>query len=154
MTDFVARMLTIAATQIGVREHGRNRGPEIDGYCHDIGHDPTKADPWCSTFVCAMVKRTADAMGVPVPLHLTAGVFTLDEQAPVACRRSVPSAGSIFIKNEHKHTGFVEAVLDGGILQTIEGNTDPGGSSEGDGVYRRTRNVDEILAYLDLSKVT
>lgn len=150
MNAFAQKVLDLAATQIGVREHGRNRGPEIDGYNHDIGHDPTKADPWCAIFVCAMVKRAADALGIPVPLHLTAGVFTLDEQAPVACRTLAPVAGSIFIKNEHKHTGLVESV-DGDVLTTIEGNTNTGGSSDGDGVYRRTRNRAEIIAYLNLS---
>jgi hypothetical protein len=145
------RTLEIAATQIGVREHGRNRGPEIDGYCRDIGHDPTKADPWCAIFVCAMVKRACDDLGVPVPIHLTAGVFTLDEQAPRQLRVGNPVAGSIFILNGHKHTGFVATVFPNGNCQTIEGNTDPNGGAEGDGVYRRTRMRSELLAFIDLS---
>ena len=150
MTGLVSVALGIAATQIGVREHGRNRGPEIDGYCRDIGHDPAKADPWCAIFVCAMFKRAADQLGEALPLHLTAGVFTLDEKAPPWCHTSEPAPGAIFILHEHKHTGIVESV-DGDVLTTIEGNTDPGGSPEGDGVYRRTRRRAEIIDYLDLS---
>ncbi len=152
MNDLARRTLDIAASQVGVREHGHNRGPEIDGYCRDIGHDPAKADPWCAIFVCAMVKRACDAIGIPVPIHLTAGVFTLDEQAPPYMRSSVPTAGSIFILNGHKHTGLVSADWTGALIQTIEGNTDPGGSSEGDGVYARTRRRSELLCFIDLNR--
>ncbi len=152
MTDLAKRVLDIAATQVGVREHGRNRGPEIDGYCRDIGHDPAKADPWCATFVSAMVKRAADALKVPVPIHLTAGCFTLDEQAPPYMRSSIPTAGSIFLLNGHRHTGFVEVVNPDGSCQTIEGNTSHGGSVEGDGVYRRTRKRSELLCFVDLNR--
>ena len=152
MIPLAERVLEFAATQIGVREHGRNRGPEIDGYCRDIGHDPAKTDPWCAIFVCAMVKRAADALGVPVPIHLTAGVFTLDEKAPPYMRTTIPAPGCIFIKNGHKHTGLIEALLPDGTFQTIEGNTDPGGGSDGDGVYRRTRRRDELLCFVDLNR--
>lgn len=153
MGPLASKALAIAATQVGVREHGRNRGPEVDSYSRDIGHDPTKADPWCAIFVSAMVKRAADALGVPVPLHLTAGVFTLDEQTPASMHRKTPVAGSIFIKNAHEHTGFVVGVREDGTLDTVEGNTNGGGSSEGDGVYQRTRHQSEIMGYLDLNAV-
>jgi hypothetical protein len=152
VSDIARKTLELAATQVGVREHGRNRGPEVDSYCRDIGHDPAAADPWCAIFVCAMVKRACDALGVPVPIHLTAGVFTLDEQAPVYMRSSVPTAGSIFILNGHKHTGFVSADWTGALVQTLEGNTDPGGSAEGDGVYARTRRRSELLCFIDLNR--
>jgi hypothetical protein len=151
MSDIARKTLEIAATQVGVREHGHNRGPEIDGYNRDIGHDPAKADPWCAIFVSAMVKRACDALGVPVPIHLTAGVFTLDEQAPRAMRSSIATSGSIFILNGHKHTGFIETAFPNGNCVTIEGNTNNGGSPEGDGVYRRTRARGELLAFIDLN---
>jgi hypothetical protein len=151
VSDIARKTLELAGTQVGVREHGRNRGPEIDAYCRDIGHSPEAADPWCAIFVCAMVKRACDALGVPVPIHLTAGVFTLDEQAPRGMRSSIPTSGSIFILNGHKHTGFVETAFPNGNCRTIEGNTNDGGSPEGDGVYRRTRMRSELLAFIDLN---
>lgn len=152
MNDIARKTIEIAATQVGVREHGRNRGSEIDGYNRDIGHDPAKADPWCAIFVCAMLKRACDALGVPVPIHLTAGVFTLEERAPPYMRSSQPAAGAIFILNGHKHTGLVVADWTGASIETIEGNTDPGGSAEGDGVYRRTRRRSELLCFVDLNR--
>jgi len=152
MNELAAKVLEIAATQIGVREHGRNRGPEIDGYCRNIGHDPEKADPWCAIFVCAMIKRACDALGVTVPIHMTAGVFTLDEKAPQGLRTSVPTVGSIFILNGHKHTGLVDVVYPNGNCRTIEGNTNEHGSPEGDGVYRKDRLRSELLCFIDLNK--
>jgi hypothetical protein len=154
------KVLDIAATQVGVREHGHNRGPEIDGYWRDCGmepgglHLPPVGVPkaWCAIFVSAMVRRACDALGMLVPIHLTAGVFTLDEQAPVYMRSSIPTAGSIFILNSHKHTGLVVADWTGALVETIEGNTDPGGSAEGDGVYRRTRRRSELLCFIDLNR--
>lgn len=153
MTELARRTLEIAATQIGVREHGHNRGPEIDQYCRDIGHDPEKRDPWCAIFVSAMVKRACDQLGIPMPFAPTAGCWTLDEKAPVYMRSSIPVAGCIFLLNGHKHTGFVEAVNPDGSCVSVEGNTNPGGSVEGDGVYRRTRARRELLCFVDLTRV-
>ncbi len=160
MTDLARKTLEIAATQIGVREHGRNRGPEINAYWRDIGMEAGGlnlkpvgiAKPWCAVFVSAMVKRASDALGIPVPIHLTAGCFHLDEQAPPYMRSSVPAAGAIFLLNGHRHTGFVESVNQDGSCTTIEGNTSPGGSVEGDGVYRRTRSRSEMLCFVDLNR--
>jgi hypothetical protein len=152
VTELARKTLDIAATQIGVREHGRNRGPEIDGYCRDIGHDPEAADPWCAIFVSAMVKRAAESLGMPMPLRPTAGCWTLDENAPKSLHVAVPVAGCIFITNGHKHTGFVESVLADGSCATIEGNTNASGSPEGDGVYRRLRPRGELLVFIDLNR--
>ena len=154
MTELVERTLDIAATQIGVREHGRNRGPEIDGYNRDIGHDPAKADPWCAIFVCAMFRRAADMLGVRCPVPLTAGCWTLDERSPAAVRTKTPATGAIFILKHHKHTGFVVNVLANGELATIEGNTNAEGHPEGNQVRARTRRPDEIELYLDYSRYT
>lgn len=152
MTDLARTALEIAAGQIGVRERGRNRGTEIDGYSRDIGNDPTKADPWCAIFVSAMVKRAAAQLGIPVPIHLTAGCWTLDEKAPAYMRSSMPAAGAIFLLNGHRHTGFVESVNADGSCVTIEGNTNPGGAVDGDGVYRRARRRNELLCFVDLNR--
>ncbi len=151
MTPFAQKVIDLAASQVGVREHGRNRGPEIDGYCRDVPWDPERADPWCAIFVSSMVKRAADELGVPVPIHLTPGVFTLDEKAPPELRTLHPLEGSIFILAGHKHTGFVSQVDDDGTIHTIEGNTNQGGSAEGDGVYARTRRRSELMLFIDLN---
>lgn len=140
----------MALTQVGVREETRNRGRVIDGYSRDIGRDPTKADPWCAIFVAAMFKRAADQLGIKCPVPLVAGCWTLDERSPKVVRTKHPAPGAIFLLNGHRHTGLVVDVPpDNKTLRTVEGNTDPGGSREGDGVYDRTRKRSEIELYLD-----
>ena len=55
-------------------------------------------------------------------------------------------AGMIFIIDHGGglgHTGLVEKVA-GGLLTTIEGNTDASRTREGGGVYRLTRKIVEI----------
>lgn len=151
MTPLATRVLECAAAEVGVREHSRNRGPEIDGYNREIGHDPERRDPWCAIFVSAMVRRACAALGVQVPIHLTAGCWTLDERAPAAMRTTTPAPGAIFLLQGHRHTGFVVRELPDSRWETIEGNTNDGGSPEGDGVYRRTRRRDELLCFVDLN---
>ena len=54
--------------------------------------------------------------------------------------------GHIFIINtggSHGHTGMIERV-EGGFIHTIEGNTNPAGSSNGIGVFRNTRKISKI----------
>jgi hypothetical protein len=49
------------------------------------------------------------------------------------------------------HTGLVEKVS-GGLLTTIEGNTDASKTREGGGVYRLTRKIVEInKGFIDYS---
>jgi hypothetical protein len=148
------RALSIALTQVGVREERRNRGKVIDGYNRDIGHDPAKRDPWCAIFVCAMFRRAADQLGIRCPVPLTAGCWTLDERSPKAVRTTTAAPGAVFITKGHHHTGFVES-LDTGDPATfweVSGNTNDNGSAEGIGVFRRQRRYDQIEIYLDFSK--
>lgn len=147
------RALSIAATQVGVREERRNRGKVIDQYNVDIGHDPFKGDPWCCTFVCAMFRRAADQLGIRNPAPLTAGCWNIDQRSPARVKTKVPTPGAIFLLKGHRHTGLVVDVLPGEWLRTIEGNTNDGGSPEGDGVYDRRRKFSEIELYLDFGLI-
>ena len=147
------RALSIAMTQVGVREEHRNRGRVIDQYNMDIGHDPKKADPWCCTFVCAMFRRAADQLGIRNPVPLTAGCWNIDQRSPDRVKATRPTPGAIFLLKGHKHTGLVYDVLPGEWLRTIEGNTNDGGSPEGDGVYDRMRKFSEVEKYLDFGLI-
>ncbi len=65
------------------------------------------------------------------------------QRAPDAIR-----PGSIFIADHgggKGHTGLVER-MDGYAIHTIEGNTNAAGSREGDGVYRKVRQLSAITA--------
>jgi hypothetical protein len=52
------------------------------------------------------------------------------------------------------HTGLVERV-EGGLITTIEGNTDASKTREGGGVYRLTRKIVEVnKGFIDYSGVS
>jgi hypothetical protein len=153
-TDFASKMLEFAYAEVGARETPgqRNRGPQVDQYCRDIGHDPTKGDPWCVIFVAAMAKRAADFLGIKCPVPLVAGCWTVDQNSPPIVRTMTPTSGSIFLTLLHKHCGLVTDAWDDGTLSTCEGNTDPAGSAEGDGVYlRTTRKKTDMAIFLDFN---
>jgi hypothetical protein len=144
--------LISSISQINVVEQpaGSNRGPEVDAYLRAAGLDPTEGHySWCAAFVYWNFKQAATQLGIPNPLVKTAGV--LDHWARAKCTKITQASalndpsqiipGSIFIIDHgHNlgHTGIVESV-NGGNLTTIEGNTNPGLSREGYGVFRLTR---------------
>ncbi|MDP3469498.1 MAG: hypothetical protein Q8S11_14250 [Daejeonella sp.] len=49
-SDIIARVKQVYDSQIGVRESGLNRGPEVEKYLHYV--NLTKGNPWCAAFVC------------------------------------------------------------------------------------------------------
>lgn len=155
-------VLATAASQVGVLElpAGSNRGPVVDLFLHAVGLDPQAGSyPWCQAFVYWCFQQTARGLGAENPVPKTAGVvahWRLAGQVPGAS--CIPSAqalvepdlvkpGQVFaisVGGGHGHCGFVERTL-GGKLVTIEGNTNPGGSREGVGVFRRTsRKIADI----------
>lgn len=136
--------LRVASTQVGVRETSRNSGPEVDAYLASVGLAPGLA--WCAAFVHWCFEAGAASLALPDPCPKTAGALRLYDDCPDGWKVFRPEPGDVFaIDHGHGlgHVGFVESV--GAIeLVTIEGNTNPGGSREGDGVYRRTRRRDEV----------
>lgn len=140
-------VLSSARADLGVREAtGHNDGARVEEYQRHVGI-PAHA-PYCAGYVSTHL----DACGVDNPrsgwspdyaapkdrvwtprkvvrMPLPADVFTL----------YFPSMGRV------GHTGFVERV-DGRYLVTLEGNTNGGGSRDGDGVYRRRRELRKVYA--------
>lgn len=57
---------------------------------------------------------------------------------------NTPEPGDLFLLwhqdlGRYAHVGFVDGVLAGAQFATLEGNTNPGGSRDGYGVFRRER---------------
>jgi hypothetical protein len=155
MSPLTTAVLRLAATQVGIRELGRNRGQRVEQYQTRAGAHP--GDPWCAAFVSWCFAVAATGLGLPCPLRLTARAQDLWKKAPVALRSSWPTPGAIFVIDHGAglgHCGLVESFSEGDlVIVTIEGNTSPGGSREGDGVYRRSRKLDEInLGYVDYGR--
>lgn len=159
-------VIDIAASQIGVTEHprGSNRGPEVDRYIHSTGLDPADDSyPWCVCFLYWVFEQASRIKGIPNPLPRTAGVISLWRASRRTEADVVPNSeasadtvkpGMIFhldTGNGKGHAGLVIEVA-GDRLITIEGNTNPGGSSDGFGVFRRhSRPISSraLLGYVD-----
>lgn len=155
----LARVLAIAAGEEArqVREVPRNsnRGPEVDVYLKRAGVAPGLS--WCCAFVYWCFDEAANAAGVPNPMVRTAGCLDHWNKAPRQGARRILAAqavrdpqlvrsGMVFIMDHGGglgHTGLVEKV-EGGLMSTIEGNTDASRTREGGGVYRLTRKLVEI----------
>ena len=155
----LAKVLEIAAGEIGVLEDplGSNSGPRVDEYLAAVGAEPGSC--WCAAFTYWCFCGAAKALGVKNPAIRTAGVLDHWNQArgqagvaTVTMEQALddPSLiqpGFVFIMSTgggNGHTGLVVRVS-GGALETIEGNTNGGGSRNGIGVFRRTgRTVADI----------
>lgn len=154
MESFVAKVLDLAAAEVGVRETAPNRGERVDEYHRYAGRDPASADSWCAQFVWWVLGHAAADLGQPSPIRFSSSVLRLWERNSDR-QTAIPRPGDVFCI-EHDdgkgHCGIVVAGTAGppwiaapdGTLETIEGNTNGGGSRNGDGVYRRARNVKEI----------
>lgn len=154
MTPLTTKALEIAGRQVGVRELGRNRGERVEEYQASVGAHP--GDPWCSAFVYWCFEHAAREVGMVNPLPRTAGALKLWRNSAVFRRHKEPAPGMVFVMDKGHglgHVGIVEHVQ-GLELVTIEGNTDDGGSREGDGVYRRVRKRTAInVGYLDFGGI-
>jgi hypothetical protein len=167
MRDLV---IDIAASQIGVVEQprGSNRGPEVDVYIRTTGLNPAADSfPWCVCFLYWVFEQAAKVKGEENPLPKTAGVIALwnlgrHTEAQVV-RKSEANAqtvkpGMIFhldLGGGKGHAGLVIEVRGDHII-TIEGNTNPGGSSDGFGVFRRDARpitTGVLLGYLDFCEI-
>ncbi len=144
----------IAQSQIGVMEEppGSNRGEKVEEYQASVGLDP--GEFWCAAFLYWCFKKAAESLGRKNPVLQTGHCMTHWRDTPgkkiaaadAVNKPSLIKPGQIFIINtggSHGHTGLIEKV-DGGFIQTIEGNTNPSGSSNGIGVFRNTRKIAKI----------
>lgn len=162
-----AKLLQIAAAEEAnqVREvpKNSNRGPEVDQYLLRAGVSPGLS--WCCAFVYWCFDEAANSLGQTNPMVKTAGCLDHWRRAPGKGAREITKQqaidnpglvkpGMVFIMDHGGglgHTGLVEKVA-GGLLTTIEGNTDASRTREGGGVYRLTRKVSEInKGFIDYS---
>ena len=151
----LSAVLAVASSQIGVMEMppGSNRGIEVDKY-HDDAGSPRGA-AWCMAFIFSCFKQACANLGRQNPAIRTGGV--LEHWRRATCKKiladdaadntSLVLPGQIFIISTgggFGHTGFIEKI-EGGLLTTIEGNTNNNGSREGVGVFRRkARTINSI----------
>jgi hypothetical protein len=152
------------ARQVREVPRNSNRGPQVDVYLQRAGVSPGLS--WCCAFVYWCFDEAAKALTVTNPMVRTAGCLDHWNRSPgqgaqrIMAAQAVRNPGlvraSVVFIMDHGgglgHTGLVEKV-EGGLMTTIEGNTDASRSREGGGVYRLTRKLLEVnkgfIAYGD-----
>lgn len=161
------RLIATAEKELAARVRevpaNTNRGPRVEQYLRRVGVAP--GNSWCCAFVYWCFDEAAKSMPRKNPMVKTAGCLDHWQKATAAGARRIPKAravadpsllapGHVFIMDHgggFGHTGIVTAV-NGGLLSTIEGNTDASRTREGGGVYRLTRKVGEInTGFIDYS---
>jgi Putative peptidoglycan binding domain len=169
-TPLVKAAIEFAITQIGVRENplGSNRGREVDRYLRAVGLNPVgHSFFWCVAFTHFCYLMAAESLHRDNPHIKTAGVLEHWNKAgrkPGVIRLTKAEAiadpglvkpGSLFIIDFGRGKGHSGMVIEtaNGRLVTIEGNSNPGGSRNGIGVFRRdAREINQInKGFIDYS---
>jgi hypothetical protein len=146
--------IEIAQSQIGVMEDppGSNRGAKVEEYQASVGIDAGTF--WCAAFIYWCFQQACENAGRRNPVLKTGHCMTHWNRTPgkkiagtdAVNKPSLIKPGHIFIIHTggtHGHTGLVEKV-EGGFIHTIEGNTNPSGSSNGIGVFNNMRKIAKI----------
>ncbi|MCZ2141516.1 MAG: CHAP domain-containing protein, partial [Bacteroidia bacterium] len=138
-------------TQLNVREAtGKNDGIEVARYLRSTGLGI--GNPWCAAFCAYNLK----ALQVPNPMSAYSPNFAKKkdiiwtpklEAQGIAKQPQTGDCFTLFYPNLNRvgHVGFV-INRSGGYFITIEGNTNSEGGREGNGVFKRKRDVRKIHA--------
>lgn len=149
----VAQMhLRQRATELQTTD-AQNLGPWVRSYCDGLDGSPFK---WCAGFVQTILDQVASAHGrsftTLMPQTLSCDVLAMSGQqsgrlisnAALLKNPARMQPGDLFLLRyanapDWYHTGIIIRV-DGDVVETIEGNTDSKGSSNGTAVFTRVRN--------------
>lgn len=149
----VAQMhLRQRATELQTTD-AQNLGPWVRSYCDGLDGSPFK---WCAGFVQTVLDQVASARGraftAIMPQTLSCDVLAMSGQqtgrlisnATLLNNPSRMQPGDVFLLRypnapDWYHTGLIIRI-DGDVVETIEGNTDTKGSSNGTAVFARVRN--------------
>lgn len=175
MIHLVALGIACAEADHDVREvGGNNRGPRVREYLASVGFAEGAA--WCAALGFYCWKLAAEeVLGVPNPLEVVPHRALVQSYYETLAGYAVDPydarPGSLVLMKfgsnprDYDHFGMLRRPIPQGTFGclTVEGNTGPGiGSTdaerqrEGDGVYLRTRGLDEglkPLLFLDVTRV-
>lgn len=159
--DLTNGAVVAATAYLGTKEDppGSNSGTLVNEFLASVGLEP--GVPWCAAFVHFCFLQAANALEMLNPCPRTGGSLRMWELAPDAAKVRHPVRGSIFISDHGHgkgHCGIVEAVNGGGLIETVEGNSDRGGSRTGGSVVRHIWRPEDgarglLVGYIDLALV-
>lgn len=159
MSKLPKTLIEIAQQQVGVTEiNGTNKGPIVDIYKAATNLPPHESWPWCAAFICWLVREAMKSTGVKETAGFkrpqTAGAHDFinwsQEQDGTTNTKMFPKDKDIqpgdIVVFTFSHIGLATSTGSGGLVSTIEGNTDAQGSREGGGVWRKVRKTSQIKA--------
>lgn len=152
--DEKLRALVVEAGRwVGVREVGVNHGPEVEAFQRAVD-GKAQGEPWCAAFVQFCLKAVdARLPELPTWSFASESVLTIWNRTTMLARRQTLDVlpGDLMLwqhfiagkPSAQGHIGVVARLISPGKFETIEGNTSDGSgvTREGDGVYRRVRDV-------------
>jgi hypothetical protein len=156
------KIIEIARAEVGVTESPRNsnRGKRVDEYKATTWLDPRQAWPWCAAFVCWVMRKTGIKETATFKLPRTASAWdfinwSLAQDKTTRTLRNPKAkdiaAGDIIVFT-FSHIGIaVSGCGEDGIFWTVEGNTNKAGSREGDGVYEKSRGIEQVKARIRIN---
>lgn len=137
------KLIALYLSKEGVREVGNNGGADVIEFQKAVDGRAIR-EAWCMAFMQWGALQLCKEYGVVCPVYGSEHCNTVYNKTPEKYRHKEPRRGSWFIqKSRTSDAGHTGCALDGGSVkfETIEGNTDPAGGSEGDGVYRTWRLI-------------
>ena len=139
----------VAVAQTHLKSKPREVGSNNSGpWCRLYTRDAVDGfESWCAAFASSIVGWAAEAQGVASPVTHTLSCDSIGHEAGISGRLRVTARpGDIFLLRQEPrvdrqwhHAGVVVAV-GFSTVDTIEGNTNEGGSPDGFGVFARTRS--------------
>ena len=152
-TNVAKRLALMLASQIGYREGRSPSGDWNNDNAYGAYFNQNRVS-WCNWFI----SWGAVAAGIPATVIPRTGYTPSSWNWFTSRDRDVakPQPGDLFWvygyvssegTNRVHHIGFVEKLLSEGRIQTIEGNTNTSGSSQGNGVYRNVRTIGPKLRF-------
>ncbi len=133
--------------EIGVKElTGKNDGARVEAYLKTVGLG--KGFAWCAAFVkyCLLkagVREATRINGMALSVHDPSRFVYFKGKYYAELKRSDVFTLYYTSLGRIGHTGFYDgwANKSMGTYFSVEGNTNGGGSRDGDGVYRRVRQI-------------
>ena len=163
----------LAKTYLGVQEVTPNDGPVLKTIREALLYPGAPPCSWCALFVAwCLIRAYCPLPGSPGPSHrfwlknalawggaptfLESTNSWMDGAQKFGAFTTEPCEGDLFLllrpDGRSHHIGFVTQNL-APLFHTIEGNTNAGGSVNGDGVYERTRAMEEGVRFISLPSV-
>lgn len=150
-----SELIDILVSETGVREIplNSNRGPDVEKYQASTWLDGS-GWPWCAAFICWGIQQLDTKYDLPFERPQTAGAWDFErwartEKLKLFKPKEKILAGDILVYT-FSHIGLaIDDELDG-FVNTVEGNTNIGGSREGGGVYAQKRKLSLVRSHIRL----